>query len=136
MATKKPVVKTEVKKEEPVVEVAESIEEVEVEVPVIQVVKKSDAEIRKEIEELMYRGKDAPMTDQIYGIATPIPKSPADILPEPNGLLQGVTDPLQRFINMYQPGEFVMRNNFRTHLLQILEDWRERFDPQKENEDE
>ena len=136
MATKKPVAKVEVKKEEPAVEFVDSIEEVEIKTPVIEAIKKTDSEIRKEIEELMYRGKDAPMTDQIYGIVKPVPKDPTDILPEPNGMLQGVTDPLQRFINMYQPGEFVMRNNFRTHLLQILEDWRERFDPQKENEDE
>jgi len=128
MATKKqPAVKVEVK-EEPKEEV---VEVVKAEKP-----KQTEAEIRKEIEDLTMQGRDAPMTDQIYGIVKPIPKDPTDILPEPNGLLQGVTDPLQRFINMYQPGEFVMRQNFRKHLLQVLEDWREQFDPQKEIEDE
>ena len=128
MATKKqPAVKVEVK-EEPKEEVVEVIK---AEKP-----KQTEAEIRKEIEDLTMQGRDAPMTDQIYGIVKPVPKDPTDILPEPNGLLQGVTDPLQRFINMYQPGEFVMRQNFRKHLLQVLEDWREQFDPQKESEDE
>ena len=128
MATKKqPAVKVEVK-EEPKEEV---VEVVKAEKP-----KQTEAEIRKEIEDLTMQGRDAPMTDQIYGIVKPVPKDPTDILPEPNGMLQGVTDPLQRFINMYQPGEFVMRQNFRKHLLQVLEDWREQFDPQKEIEDE
>jgi len=117
MATKKqPAAKVEVK-EEPKEEV---VEVVKAEKP-----KQTEAEIRKEIEDLTMQGRDAPMTDQIYGIVKPVPKDPTDILPEPNGLLQGVTDPLQRFINMYQPSEFVMRINFRKHLLQILEDWKE-----------
>lgn len=125
MATKKqPAVKVEAPKKE-IVEVVEVVKP-----------KQTEAEIRKEIEELTMQGRDAPMTDQIYGIVKPAAKDPTDILPEPNGLLQGVTDPLQRFINMYQPGEFVMRQNFRKHLLQVLEDWREQFDPQKEIEDE
>jgi len=121
MATKKqPVAKVEEIKE--VVEVIEAVKP-----------KQTEAEIRKEIEELTMQGRDAPMTDQIYGILKPAAKDPTDILPEPNGLLQGVTDPLQRFINMYQPGEFVMRQNFRKHLLQVLEDWREQFNPEEEN---
>ena len=111
------------------------VEEIKEEVEVVEVVKpkQTEAEIRKEIEELTMQGRDAPMTDQIYGIVKPAAKDPTDILPEPNGLLQGVTDPLQRFINMYQPGEFVMRQNFRKHLLQVLEDWREQFNPEEEN---
>ena len=122
MATKKqPAVKVEAPKKE-IVEVVEVVKP-----------KQTEAEIRKEIEELTMQGRDAPMTDQIYGIVKPAAKDPTDILPEPNGLLQGVTDPLQRFINMYQPGEFVMRQNFRKHLLQVLEDWREQFNPEEEN---
>jgi hypothetical protein len=122
MATKKPAVKSEPKVEEVKEEVIESVKP-----------KQTEAEIRKEIEELTMQGRDAPMTEQIYGIVKPAAKDPTDILPEPNGLLQGVTDPLQRFINMYQPGEFVMRQNFRKHLLQVLEDWREQFNPEEEN---
>lgn len=114
MATKKPAVKPEPKVEEVKEEVIESVKP-----------KQTEAEIRKEIEELTMQGRDAPMTDQIYGIVKPAAKDPTDILPEPNGLLQGVTDPLQRFINMYQPSEFVMRINFRKHLFQVLEDWKE-----------
>ena len=125
MATKKPVVKAEPKVEEVKEEVIEAVKP-----------KQTEAEVRKEIEDLTMQGRDAPMTDQIYGIVKPTPKDPTDILPEPNGLLQGVSDPLQRFINMYQPGEFVMRINFRKHLFQVLEDWREQFDLKKESEDE
>jgi len=70
-------------------------------------------------------GKDAPMTDEIYGRA-PIAKSLLpEILPESTGEINGSMTPLQRFINMYQPSELVMRNNFRKHLLQILEEWKE-----------
>jgi hypothetical protein len=122
-------------KKQPAVKVEEPKEEI-VEVIKVEKPKQTEAEIRKEIEDLTMQGRDAPMTDQIYGIVKPVPKDPTDILPEPNGLLQGVTDPLQRFINMYQPGEFVMRQNFRKHLLQVLEDWREQFDPKKESEDD
>jgi hypothetical protein len=32
--------------------------------------------------------------------------------------------PLQRFVNLYEPGELVMRQNFRKHLLEVLEDWK------------
>jgi len=124
MATKKqPAVKVEELKEE-------VIEAVKAEKP-----KQTEVEIRKEIENLTLMGRDAPMTEQIYGILKPVPKDPSDILPEPNGLLQGVSDPLQRFINLYQPSELVMRQNFRKHLFQILQDWRERFNTE-ENKDE
>jgi len=124
MATKKqPAVKVEELKEE-------VIEAVKAEKP-----KQTEVEIRKEIEDLTLMGRDAPMTEQIYGILKPVPKDPSDILPEPNGLLQGVSDPLQRFINLYQPSELVMRQNFRKHLFQILQDWRERFNTE-ENKDE
>lgn len=117
---------------------AEKVEEPKDEVVMVtkaEKPKQTEAEMRKEIEDLTLQGRDAPMTEQIYGIIKPAPKDPTDILPEPNGQIQGVSDPLQRFINMYQPGEFVMRQNFRKHLLQVLEDWRERFNPE-ESEDE
>ena len=117
---------------------AEKVEEPKDEVVMVtksEKPKQTEAEMRKEIEDLTLQGRDAPMTEQIYGIIKPAPKDPTAILPEPNGQIQGVSDPLQRFINMYQPGEFVMRQNFRKHLLQVLEDWRERFNPE-EGEDE
>jgi len=121
MATKKP-------------EPAKAIEKVETKTPKLVEVKKVIT--AKEIEDLIMMGKDAPMTDQIYGIITPASKDPTDILPEPKDDFQGVFDPLQRFINMYQPSEFVTRQNFRKHLLQILEDWHEQFSPKKETKDE
>lgn len=76
----------------------------------------------KEIQDLM-EGKDAPLTDMIYGIQQKPIHQDTDILPDNNGMLRGESDPLQLFINMYQPGEFVTKQNFRKHLLQILNNW-------------
>ena len=69
-------------------------------------------------------GQDAPLTDMIYGTTRPREVLSTDVLPESNGQTQGFMSPLQRFINMYQPGELVMRQNFRKHLLEVLEDWK------------
>lgn len=74
-------------------------------------------------EEELSEGKDAELTDMIYGIQKKPEHRDTDILPESNGLTRGVTDPLQLFINMYQPGEFVTKEHFRKHLLQILREW-------------
>ena len=71
----------------------------------------------------MLEGKDAPLTDQIYGIL-PMPVAQTDPLPIANRDFQGLEDPLQRFISQYEPGELVLRKNFRRDLLRILEDWR------------
>lgn len=76
----------------------------------------------QESQELM-EGKDAPLTEMIYGIQKEPEYRDTDILPEPNGLLRGESNPLQLFINMYQPGEFVTKDQFRKHLLQILNNW-------------
>jgi hypothetical protein len=67
-------------------------------------------------------GKDAPLTDQIYGIP-PMPVAQTDPLPIANRDFQGLEDPLQRFISQYEPGELILRQNFRRDLLRILEDW-------------
>ena len=71
----------------------------------------------------MLEGKDAPLTDQIYGVP-PMPVAQTDSLPIANREFQGLEDPLQRFISQYEPGELVLRRNFRRDLLRILEDWR------------
>ena len=71
----------------------------------------------------MLEGKDAPLTDQIYGIP-PMPVAQTDPLPTANREFQGLEDPLQRFISQYEPGELILRRNFRRDLLKILEDWR------------
>jgi hypothetical protein len=75
-------------------------------------------------EELLILGKDAPLTEMIYGTKQMFNPDAAPELPEATSQIQGEMDPLQRFINLYQPGEMVMKNNFRKHLLQILEDWK------------
>jgi hypothetical protein len=71
----------------------------------------------------MLIGKDAPLTDQIYG-TQPTQMVQTDPLPIANRDFQGLEDPLQRFISQYEPGELVLRVNFRRDLLRILEDWR------------
>ena len=71
----------------------------------------------------MFEGEDAPLTDQIYG-TQPIQVAQTDPLPIANREFQGLEDPLQRFISQYEPGELILRRNFRRDLLKILEDWR------------
>ena len=75
-------------------------------------------------EELLILGKDAPLTEMVYGGKQVFNPDAAPQLPEATGQTQGEMSPLQRFINLYQPGEIVMKNNFRKHLLQILENWK------------
>jgi len=75
-------------------------------------------------EELLILGKDAPLTDMIYSGKQVFNPDLAPQLPEATGQVQGDMSPLQRFINLYQPGEIVMKNNFRKHLLTVLEDWK------------
>ena len=76
------------------------------------------------MEEKRVIGEDYPLTAMIYGEEAPPAPRPTDVLPEADGQLQGVTDPLQLFINRYQPGELVSKNKFRDLLLQVLNDWK------------
>ena len=82
-----------------------------------------DADMYDAVLDAMLEGKDAPLTDQIYGTQS-IQVAQADPLPIANRDFQGLEDPLQRFISQYEPGELVLRKNFRRDLLRILEDWR------------
>jgi hypothetical protein len=81
------------------------------------------AEMHDMMLDAMLEGKDAPLTDQIYGIP-PMQVAQTDPLPIANREFQGLADPLQRFISQYEPGELILRQNFRRDLLRILEDWR------------
>jgi len=74
-------------------------------------------------EELMLIGKDYELTDMIYGKPTPKESFDSDVLPESTGELGGVTNTLQLFINMYQPGELVSKRIFRELLLKCLKEW-------------
>lgn len=76
------------------------------------------------IEEKRIIGEDYPLTAMIYGEEAPKASHPTDVLPESNGQLQGVTDPLQLFVNLYQPSEVVTKARFRNLLLTILNDWK------------
>jgi hypothetical protein len=77
------------------------------------------------MEEKRVIGEDYPLTAMIYGEEAPKVPHPTDVLPEADGQLQGVDDPLQLFINRYQPGELVSKNKFRDLLLKVLNDWKQ-----------
>jgi len=100
---------------------AKKVETTNIDIPFVGTV-----EIIEEVEIADYKmlGQDAPLTDMIYGTTKPREALSTDILPESNGQTQGFMSPLQRFVNIYQPGELVMRQNFRKHLLEVLEDWK------------
>lgn len=100
---------------------AKKVETTKINIPFVGTV-----EITEEaaIEDPKYIGQDAPLTDMIYGTVKPREILSTDVLPEANGQTQGFMSPLQRFVNLYEPGELVMRLNFRKHLLEVLEDWK------------
>lgn len=77
------------------------------------------------MEEKRVIGEDYPLTAMIMGEEAPRVALPTDVLPEADGQLQGVSDPLQLFINRYQPGELVSKNKFRDLLLKVLTDWKQ-----------
>ena len=66
---------------------------------------KTIEELREENErlrqQLLMEGKDAPLTDMIYGKTPEEFKDPTDVMPQNNGMLQGITDPLQKLINQF-----------------------------------
>jgi hypothetical protein len=100
---------------------AKKVETTKIDVPFVGTV-----EITEEVEIIDPKlvGQDAPLTDMIYGTTKQREVLSTDVLPESDGQTQGFMSPLQRFINIYQPGELVMRQNFRKHLLEVLEDWK------------
>lgn len=76
-------------------------------------------------EDMMMIGKDAELTDMIYGKPIKAQVFKSDVLPEATDEIGGVTDNLQLFINTYQPGELISRRMFRELLLQCLNDWKD-----------
>jgi len=108
-------------------EMIEKIEEIRKPETVEQKLERIKA-IEEEINEITpveYIGRDAELTDQIYGVEQPVRRLATDVLPEKNGIGDGDLDPLQRFVNLYQPGEIVSRQIFRNLLLECLNDWRD-----------
>ena len=91
----------------------------------LQRIKAIEDEIKESIP-VEFVGRDAELTDQIYGIEKPAPRVRTDVLPEKNGDGTGALGTLQRFINLYQPGEIVSRQMFRNLLLDCLNDWEKR----------
>lgn len=82
--------------------------------------------IEKTEDELRTEGQDYHFTSMIYGEQTPKESSPADVLPDVDGRTIDVKDPLQLFVNLYQPSEVVTKNRFRNLLLTVLNDWKNR----------
>jgi hypothetical protein len=78
----------------------------------------------KTIDELRLEGEDYHLTSMIYGDVPVREARPSDVLPEADGRLIDVKDPLQLFVNMYQPSEVVTKNRFRELLLTVLNDWK------------
>ena len=122
--SKKPVAVEEPATVEEIIEAIEEITKPETVEQKIERIKAIEEEI-KEIVPVEYIGRDAELTDQIYGVERPARKFATDVLPEKTGSGDGEIDPLQRFINMYQPGEIVSRQIFRNLLLQCLNEWKE-----------
>jgi hypothetical protein len=91
----------------------------------LQRIKAIEDEIKESIP-VEFVGRDAELTDQIYGIEKPAPRVRTDVLPEKNGDGTGDLGTLQRFINLYQPGEIVSRQIFRNLLLDCLNEWEKR----------
>jgi hypothetical protein len=88
-------------------------------------IKAIEDEIKESIQ-VEFVGRDADLTDQIYGVEKPTPRLRTDVLPEKNGDGTGDLAVLQRFINLYQPGEIVSRQVFRNLLLDCLNEWEKR----------
>jgi len=91
----------------------------------LQRIKAIEDEIKESIP-VEFVGRDAELTDQIYGVEKPAPRVRTDVLPEKNSDGTGDLGTLQRFINLYQPGEIVSRQMFRNLLLDCLNDWEKR----------
>jgi hypothetical protein len=82
--------------------------------------------VEKTEDELRLEGQDYHFTSMIYGAETPRTPLATDVLPEVDGRTIEVKDPLQLFVNLYQPSEVVTKNRFRELLLTVLNDWKNR----------
>jgi len=78
----------------------------------------------KTIDELRLEGEDYHLTSMIYGDEPVREPRPTDVLPDADGRTIDVKDPLQLFVNLYQPSEVVTKNRFRSLLLTVLNDWK------------
>jgi hypothetical protein len=81
--------------------------------------------VEKTEDELRLEGEDYHLTSMIYGDEPTREPRPTDVLPEVDGRTIDVRDPLQLFVNLYQPSEVVSRNRFRNLLLTVLNDWKD-----------
>jgi len=69
-------------------------------------------------------GRDAPMTEQIYGETKAYMGDAKQALFVQNGEIRPDDDPLIEFIELYQPGVMVERQKFYRRLLDVLEGWK------------
>jgi len=78
-----------------------------------------EAEIAK-----VREGRDAPMTEQIFGETKAYMGDAKQALFVKDGEIRPDDDPLIEFIELYQPGVMVERQKFYRRLLDVLEGWK------------
>jgi hypothetical protein len=78
-----------------------------------------EAEIAK-----VREGRDAPMTEQIFGETKAYMGDAKQALFIKDGEIRPDDDPLIEFIELYQPGVMVERQKFYRRLLDVLEGWK------------
>jgi len=78
-----------------------------------------DAEIAK-----IREGRDAPLTEQIFGETKAYMGDAKQALFIKDGDIRTDDDPLMEFIELYQPAVMVDRQKFYRRLLEILEGWK------------
>lgn len=78
-----------------------------------------DAEIAR-----VKEGKDAPLTEQIFGESKAYMGDAKQALFVKDGEIRSDDDPLIEFIEAYQPPVLVDRQKFYRRLLEILDTWK------------
>jgi len=69
-------------------------------------------------------GRDAPLTEQIFGESKAYMGDAKQALFVSNGEIRPDDDPLIEFIELYQPSVMVERQKFYRRLLDVLEGWK------------
>ena len=78
----------------------------------------------REMIDQIREGKDAPLTEQIFGESKSYMGDAKQALFVVDGSIREDDDPLIEFIEKYQPAVMVERQKFYRELLNILEGWK------------
>jgi hypothetical protein len=78
----------------------------------------------REMIDQIREGKDAPLTEQIFGESKSYMGDAKQALLVVDGSIREDNDPLIEFIEKYQPAVMVERQKFYRELLNILEGWK------------